>query len=167
MNSTTHQSTEASNTVTGSNGKRFRFVQLYTSRSYESRRQDLLNPEEDEYESKHHPEKYAQANATGGTILTPEEQFNHHSNQNNSNGIGSDVKNGSQEQWKPFHKQRKWFGATTKKQEGLIGRSDVRLQTAVGMPVAVDANGNLCVVVMFSPNAIQSTDDAMEYLYSI
>jgi len=163
--------------VTGSNGKRFRFVQLYTSRSYESRRQDLLNPEEDEYESKHHPEKYAQANATGGTILTPEEQFNHHSNQNNSNGIGSDVKNGSQELVQKhvlsprlvetISQTAQVVWATTKKQEGLIGRSDVRLQTAVGMPVAVDANGNLCVVVMFSPNAIQSTDDAMEYLYSI
>jgi hypothetical protein len=57
--------------------------------------------------------------------------------------------------------------AHTKKQEGLIGRSDVRLQTAVGMPVAVDGSGNMCVVVMFSPNNIQSTDDAMEYLQSI
>ena len=57
--------------------------------------------------------------------------------------------------------------AHTKKQEGLLGRSDIRLQTAVGMPVAVDGNGNMCVVVMFSPNNIQSTDDAMEYLQSI
>eukprot|EP00980_Cylindrotheca_fusiformis_P018948 scaffold6331_cov195-Cylindrotheca_fusiformis.AAC.12 len=57
--------------------------------------------------------------------------------------------------------------AHTKKQEGLIGRSDIRLQTAVGMPVAVDGSGNMCVVVMFSPNNIQSTDDAMEYLQSI
>lgn len=57
--------------------------------------------------------------------------------------------------------------ATTRKQEGLIGRSDIRLQTAVGMPVAMDRNGNMCVVVMFSPNNVQSTDDAMEYLHSI
>jgi hypothetical protein len=57
--------------------------------------------------------------------------------------------------------------AHTKKQEGLIGRSDIRLQTAVGMPVAVDGSGNMCVVVMFSPNNIQSTDDAIEYLQSI
>jgi hypothetical protein len=57
--------------------------------------------------------------------------------------------------------------AHTKKQEGLLGRSDIRLQTAVGMPVAVDGSGNMCVVVMFSPNNIQSTDDAMEYLQSI
>ena len=57
--------------------------------------------------------------------------------------------------------------ANTKKQEGLTGRSDVRLQTAVGMPVAMDNNGNMCIVVMFSPNNIQSTDDALEYLQSI
>jgi hypothetical protein len=57
--------------------------------------------------------------------------------------------------------------AHTKKSEGLTGRSDIRLQTAVGMPVAVDREGNMCVVVMFSPNNIQSTDDALEYLQSI
>lgn len=57
--------------------------------------------------------------------------------------------------------------ANSRKQEGLIGRSDIRLQTAVGMPVAVDDMGNMCVVVMFSPNNIYSSDDAMEYLQSI
>ena len=57
--------------------------------------------------------------------------------------------------------------AHTRKQEGLLGRSEMRLQTAVGMPVAVDSDGNMCVVVMFSPNNVQSTDDAMEYLQSI
>mmetsp|Transcript_27855 Transcript_27855/g.65468 ORF Transcript_27855/g.65468 Transcript_27855/m.65468 type:complete len:916 (+) Transcript_27855:2-2749(+) len=35
------------------------------------------------------------------------------------------------------------------------------------MPVAVDKDGNMCVVVMFSPNNIQSTDNALEYLQSI
>lgn len=57
--------------------------------------------------------------------------------------------------------------ATTRKQEGLTGRSDIRLQTAVGMPVAVDGDGNMCIVVMFSPKNIQSSDEAMEYLQSI
>lgn len=57
--------------------------------------------------------------------------------------------------------------ANTLKQEGLTGRSDIPLHTAVGMPVAVDAHGNMCVVVMFSPSNIQSTDEAMEYLQSI
>lgn len=57
--------------------------------------------------------------------------------------------------------------ANSQKSEGLLGRSDVRLQTAVGMPVAVDANGNMCVVVMFSPNVIRNTDEKMEYLQFI
>jgi hypothetical protein len=57
--------------------------------------------------------------------------------------------------------------ANTKKREGLLGRSDMRLQTAVGMPVAVDNDGNMCVVVMFSPNNVQFSDDAMEYLQFI
>ena len=35
------------------------------------------------------------------------------------------------------------------------------------MPVAVDRDGNMCIVVMFSPSNIQSTDEAMEYLQSI
>lgn len=57
--------------------------------------------------------------------------------------------------------------ANTKKREGLTGRSDVPLHTAVGMPVAMDANGNMCVVVMFSPNNIQSSDDALDFLRSL
>mmetsp|Transcript_16660 Transcript_16660/g.47808 ORF Transcript_16660/g.47808 Transcript_16660/m.47808 type:complete len:1149 (-) Transcript_16660:246-3692(-) len=50
---------------------------------------------------------------------------------------------------------------------GLIGRSDMKLQTAVGMPVAMDDDGNMCIVVMFSPNNVQSSDDAVEYLQAI
>lgn len=57
--------------------------------------------------------------------------------------------------------------ANCENQEGLLGRSDMRLQTAVGMPVAVDAEGNMCVVVMFSPENLESTDEAMEYLQFI
>jgi hypothetical protein len=57
--------------------------------------------------------------------------------------------------------------ANSQQTGGLLGKSDVRLQTAVGMPVAVDGNGNMCVVVMFSPNHIKNTDDAMEYLQFI
>lgn len=57
--------------------------------------------------------------------------------------------------------------ANSQTHEGLLGRSDLPLQTAVGMPVAVDGNGNMCVVVMFSPENLQNTDDAMEYLQFI
>ena len=57
--------------------------------------------------------------------------------------------------------------ANSQTHEGFLGRSDLPLQTAVGMPVAVDGNGNMCVVVMFSPENLQNTDDAMEYLQFI
>jgi len=56
--------------------------------------------------------------------------------------------------WMPLVKRHKWCGPPPKNEEGLIGRSDIRLQTAVGMPVAMDAAGNMCVVVMFSPNEL-------------
>jgi hypothetical protein len=52
-------------------------------------------------------------------------------------------------------------------QNGLLGRSDVKLHTAVGLPVAVDSEGNMCVVVMFSPKTINSNNESMEYLHSI
>jgi hypothetical protein len=32
------------------------------------------------------------------------------------------------------------------------------------MPVAVDSEGNMCIVVMFSPENLESTGEAMEYL---
>jgi hypothetical protein len=35
------------------------------------------------------------------------------------------------------------------------------------MPVALDASGNMAVLIMFSPNNIQSSDEAMEYLQSL
>ena len=57
--------------------------------------------------------------------------------------------------------------ANCQEREGLLGRSDMRLQTAVGMPVAMDAEGNMCIVVMFSPNNVQSSKDAVEYLKSL
>ena len=50
---------------------------------------------------------------------------------------------------------------------GLLGRSDMKLQTAVGMPVAMDAEGNMCVVVMFSPRNLESSEERMEYLQAI
>lgn len=57
--------------------------------------------------------------------------------------------------------------ATCPRQDGLLGRNDVRLQTAVSMPVLIDNSGHMCVVVMFSRNLITSNDDAMKYLQFI
>jgi len=54
--------------------------------------------------------------------------------------------------------------ANCQRSEGLLGRSDVRLQTAIGMPVGVDECGNVWVVVMFSPMNVESSNDAIDYL---
>ena len=54
--------------------------------------------------------------------------------------------------------------ANCQRSEGLLGRSDVRLQTAIGMPVGVDEFGNVWVVVMFSPMNVESSADAIDYL---
>ena len=123
--------------------RRCRFVQLYTSRSYESRRSELVNP----------PEESSSSNSNELRRSSSSDNLQQHVL---SPRLVDAISKTAQVVW-----------ATTKKQEGLIGRSDIRLQTAVGMPVAMDRNGNMCVVVMFSPNNVQSTDDAMEYLYSI
>ena len=117
--------------------KKLRFVQLYTSHSYENRRSELLNPPESNGMRRSGSTENLQKH-----VLSPR--------------LVDAISETAQVVW-----------ANTKRQEGLTGRSDIRLQTAVGMPVAMDESGNMCVVVMFSPNNIQSTDDAMEYLESI
>lgn len=61
----------------------------------------------------------------------------------------------------------KMVWTTTRKEEGLTGRSDVLLQTAVGMPVAVDNEGNICVVVMFSTHNIPKNENAVDYLINV
>jgi len=125
---------------TENRGKKLRFVQLYTSKSYENRRPMLVRPtEEDE---NHNSQEEDSSDDLEKHVLSPT--------------LVEAISRTAQVVW-----------AHTKKTEGLTGRSDIRLQTAVGMPVAVDRDGNMCVVVMFSPNNIRSTDNAMEYLQSI
>lgn len=130
--------------------KRLRFVQLYTSKSYENRRGELVNPPTDENNDNEN------SNASSSGSLRRSSSTENLQKHVLSPRLVDAISKTTQVVW-----------ATSKKQEGLIGRSDIRLQTAVGMPVAMDAQGNMCVVVMFSPNNIQSTDDAMEYLQSI
>lgn len=134
----TQSSTELANRSQGK--KKFRFVQLYTSKSYENRREELVNPPEQSESST--LKRSSSTENLEKHVLSPR--------------LVDAISSTTQVVW-----------ANTMKQEGLIGRSDIRLQTAVGMPVAMDSEGNMCIVVMFSPNNIQSTDDAMEYLQSI
>jgi len=132
--------------VSSDNGrKKLRFVQLYTSKSYEARRPMLIRPadEEEPYDSESNGQVHEDSSSDlEKHVLSPT--------------LVDAISKTAQVVW-----------AHTKKSEGLTGRSDIRLQTAVGMPVAVDRDGNMCVVVMFSPNNIQSTDNALEYLQSI
>lgn len=54
--------------------------------------------------------------------------------------------------------------ANSKGKDGLLGHHDILFQSAVGLPVAVDGKGNMCVVVMFSCQNLASNDNAVEYL---
>jgi hypothetical protein len=123
-----------------------KFVQLYTSKSYENRRKDLINPPENDDDD---PE-YA---------LKPDNRMDDDPSVQKhvlSPRLVNAIYQSAQVVWANSHTPK-----------GLTGRSDLELQTAVGLPVAVDGAGNMCVVVMFSPNLIPSSEDAMEYLYSI
>jgi hypothetical protein len=120
-----------------------RFVQLYTSKNYADRRADLVIPE------KQHPEAIDEGHVDVNEPLSESELEKHKL----SPQLVDAISKSAQVVW-----------ANTQREEGLLGRSDMRLQTAVGMPVAVDADGNMCVVVMFSPENLESTDEAMEYL---
>jgi len=105
-----------------------RFVQLYTSKSFENHRSDLLNPSPTNLQEHKLSPRLVNAISTTAQVVWANSKVHH---------------------------------------QGLAGRSDVVLQTAVGMPVAVDHSGNMCVVVMFSPMNIPSTDDALEFLRCI
>lgn len=133
-------------------GKKMRFVQLYTSRSYETKRNQLVTPADEE-------ENYAKQ-VNGDSDEDAQEEAKQTSITAKKHVLSPLLVDA-------ISKTAQVVWAHTKKQEGLTGRSDMRLQTAVGMPVAIDGSGNMCIVVMFSPNNISSTDDALEYLQSI
>jgi hypothetical protein len=123
---------------------KLRFVQLYTSKSFSNRRSMLVTPPEDEIEDDYNHDHDHECTAA--------DLEKHKLSPRLVNAISKTA-------------QVVW--ANTLKHEGLTGRSDIPLHTAVGMPVAMDAEGNMCVVVMFSQNNIQGTDEAMEYLQLI
>eukprot|EP00559_Dactyliosolen_fragilissimus_P008833 CAMPEP_0184859256 /NCGR_PEP_ID=MMETSP0580-20130426/4257_1 /TAXON_ID=1118495 /ORGANISM="Dactyliosolen fragilissimus" /LENGTH=646 /DNA_ID=CAMNT_0027355775 /DNA_START=55 /DNA_END=1992 /DNA_ORIENTATION=- len=111
-----------------------RFLQLYTSKSYNTRRSDLLRPSS---ENTYH--RTSSTDDLQKHVLSPR--------------LVDAISKTAQVVW-----------ANCPKKEGLLGRSDMRLQTAVAMPVAMDSEGNMCVVIMFSPRNIQSSSDSMEFL---
>jgi hypothetical protein len=132
--------------------RRYRFVQLYTSKSYESRRSELVNPPEG-------------ASAEGDDEDEPDASSSPSGRRGSSDNLSKHVLSPRLVEAIASSSQVVW--ANSRKQEGLIGRSEMRLQTAVGMPVAVDSSGNMMIVVMFSPSNIISSDDAMDFLQSL
>lgn len=56
--------------------------------------------------------------------------------------------------------------SNTKVSEGLIGRYDLPLNTAVGMPIC-SVGVDLCIIVLFAVESIQMTSSAVEFLICI
>lgn len=133
---------DQSNGGRSSNRRDIKFLQLYTSKSYKNRRKDLLRPASEDPEDSLVDKSKNSAEEIKKHVLSPK--------------LVDAIANTAQVVW-----------ANCQEREGLLGRSDMRLQTAVGMPVAMDADGNMCIVVMFSPNNVQSSKDAVEYLKSL
>eukprot|EP00816_Leptocylindrus_hargravesii_P011030 CAMPEP_0196823004 /NCGR_PEP_ID=MMETSP1362-20130617/85680_1 /TAXON_ID=163516 /ORGANISM="Leptocylindrus danicus, Strain CCMP1856" /LENGTH=1194 /DNA_ID=CAMNT_0042202721 /DNA_START=298 /DNA_END=3883 /DNA_ORIENTATION=+ len=149
-NSSTSSASSTSTAVADPSGvanqkKLLRFVQLHTSLSYNDKRSKLVCPTtgvtlESNYD---YPDPEEDAENVSKHVLSP----------SLINAVSST--------------KAEIIWANNHDQDGLLGRSDMRLQTAVGMPVAVDNDGNMCVVVMFSPNDIKSSDESLEYLHFI
>eukprot|EP00611_Tribonema_gayanum_P030645 TRINITY_DN8598_c0_g1_i1.p1 TRINITY_DN8598_c0_g1~~TRINITY_DN8598_c0_g1_i1.p1 ORF type:complete len:464 (+),score=94.57 TRINITY_DN8598_c0_g1_i1:206-1597(+) len=91
-------------------------------------------------------------------LVTPSDDWeNHHdvSKHRFSPQICEAVRDGGQIVW-----------ANTGTEEGLLGRSDLPLRTAVGAPVCC-VGYELCILVLFSPCVLTSSPDAMEFLYTL
>lgn len=184
----------ASNSANADNSpklkKKIKFLQLYTSKSFDDRRSELVLPPSERRRIEAERAAFAAGNvntrpsgasgddqghgafaasldgnssasmdmdgfkplARGNSILSPAELEKHVL----SPRLVDAISDSAEVVW-----------ANCSESGGLIGRSDMKLQTAVGMPVAMDDEGNMCIVVMFSPNNVQSSDDAVEYLQAI
>ena len=147
-----------------------RFLQLYTSKAYCNQRSKLVQPHENENdEDGSSPDSSGDKSGVNGryagsssrqlaTLRRSSSEVSLELEREHvlSPRIVEAVTNSTQVVW-----------ANCQKSEGLLGRSDVKLQTAIGMPVGVDASGNVWVVVMFSPQNVESSSDAIDYLQYI
>ena len=176
-----------SNSSSSTSSRNIKFLQLYTSRSFNSRRNDLLKPDNED-EQQHGedsttdattsnststttttPSSSAAAAATPSNLTTDNTAINQPTFKQQQNTTLTTTNGKKQHVLSPLlvnaissNAQVVW--ANCPKQEGLLGRSDMRLQTAVGMPVAMDSSGNMCIVVMFSPRHIQTSNEAIEFI---
>lgn len=151
-----------------------RFLQLYTSKAYGNQRSKLVQPHhrnednndkdgnnEDGFTDKQPtpPSSAAAASSSSQQMIVKRRgSFGNEEDEEHvlSPRIVEAVTHSTQVVW-----------ANCQKTEGLLGRSDMKLQTAIGMPVGVDESGNVWVVVMFSPKNVESTSDAIDYLQYI
>jgi len=145
-----------------------RFLQLYTSKAYGNQRSKLVQPhindDDDDDPESNKSAAAAQPTPSRDSSSSQQQMIVKRSSSYSiedeehvlSPRIVEAVTHSTQVVW-----------ANCQKSEGLLGRSDMKLQTAIGMPVGVDESGNVWVVVMFSPNNVASTSDAIEYLQYI
>jgi len=150
-----------------------RFLQLYTSKAYCNQRSKLVQPHDDvdmEFDNDNQTTDAAAGSSSSHQLVL----HNKNANKNTKHPILEDdehehvlspriveaVTKSAQVVWANCQNSQSEKG-------GLLGRSDIKLQTAIGMPVGVDDAGHVWVVVMFSPKNIQSSHDAIEYLQYI
>eukprot|EP00984_Skeletonema_dohrnii_P007372 scaffold2677_cov152-Skeletonema_dohrnii-CCMP3373.AAC.4 len=178
-NNTTNQQQHSSSSSSSSrkkNKSKKRFLQLYTSKAYGNQRSKLVQPHiNDEYDEDEKKRPSAAAAAAADHPTSPFEASSQQQQQQQQMIVkrsGSFSMEDEEHVLSPriveavtHSTQVVW--ANCQKTEGLLGRSDMKLQTAIGMPVGVDESGNVWVVVMFSPKNVASTSDAIEYLQYI
>lgn len=152
-----------------------RFLQLYTSKAYRDQRSKLVQPHDIDENDGHDDSKQAASSSanTGSTSSSSQQLTLHNNNKNHkqhpseesehvlSPRIVDAVTHTAQVVWANCQSTQAASSG------GLLGRSDIKLQTAIGMPVGVDDAGNVWVVVMFSPKNVESSSDAIDYLQYI
>ena len=134
-----------------------RFVELYTSKSYSDQKSKLVAPSK-----KLTDRLFKKSGGRQAFLYDDEDEDDPILNDEEARDVEKHKLSPKLVDAISYSSQVVW--ANCQKTEGLLGRSDMRLQTAVGMPIAMDGRGHMCVVVMFSPNNISSNDDAMDYL---
>ncbi len=152
-----------------------RFLQLYTSKAYGNQRSKLVQPHinDDDVDDDNDNKKSAAASAVAAAQPTPSREESSSSQQqmivkrSSSYSIEDEEHVLSPRIVEAVTHSTQVVWANCQKSEGLLGRSDMKLQTAIGMPVGVDESGNVWVVVMFSPKNVASTSDAIDYLQYI
>ncbi len=177
-NKNNNQSSSSSSSPSSRKKKsRKRFLQLYTSKAYGNQRSKLVQPHlNDEYgdnedggENKNEtpPPPVATAAAADHSTTPSSQQQQMIVKRSGSFSIEDEEHVLSPRIVEAVTHSTQVVWANCQKTEGLLGRSDMKLQTAIGMPVGVDECGNVWVVVMFSPKNVASTSDAIEYLQYI